>query len=815
MGASRRQTILIGVALALLLTGSAARWQLARRSGLTRTVFGDTGFAGSPLRIDRTTDVDLKFLDEDRHLPRRFFSARWQGVWYVTEPGTYRLHAGGDDRVAVSIDGRRMIERQNPAATGTVELPLNVGPHGIIVEYEQVGGGAFLTLRTSKGGEPPQPLPPHRLFPDTPTSGTRRLVAVLRPLRWGAWAGATLLALAALVLVARVARPAIANRRVRIALALIAVTLLAAALRLDALLARYGPLERPAWASELQIHGADRLALLRPDGFGWAHEPRPYVGGDPITYLRFAREMRHFYAAHVREPLFVYATRLWLAALDNQDVAISFASLGFSLLLVVATYLLGAAAFSPMVGLAAAFAIAIERDAILWGVEGWRDDAFAGFVVLFAWALVRCQRAPTVFNGMLAGIIGAAACLTRLSALTFIVPGFVALIGTAEALPRADHAGQAFRPAVAAAIALVTTTLLIAPYLINCAREFGDPFYAVNYHTTFYQRREARARRDTSATGYVGGKLARQPLRSLRVGATGLTTYPFLNKWRGFDAWVPGVGWLIATGAVVGLVMWLRSRVGRLLLVVLVTSLAPYALTWPIRGGAEWRFTLHAYPFYLIAATTGVVPAFRLAMSFRRTSWKGHRVLGGWGKPRPYAVAGIVVLVAVAMFCVRWWPWLEFREALSAREAATIEFGERDTPFLSGGWSPPLRSGDRRVRYATAIRSTVRVPLPERRAYRLRLRLDPFELERRQRITVFVNAAPIGTILAGETAETDGAYELLMPVAAVREGTNRIELLATHVVPARILRSRAAGLKDDEAAAFRMWEVTVLDFRAP
>ena len=69
---------------------------------------------------------------------------------------------------------------------------------------------------------------------------------------------------------------------------------------------------------------------------------------DPYTYLQYAREMRSFYAAHRREPLFPFVTKLFLWLLDQQDVAVSFASATFSVLAIVATYLLGATAFSPL-----------------------------------------------------------------------------------------------------------------------------------------------------------------------------------------------------------------------------------------------------------------------------------------------------------------------------------------------------------------------------------------------------------------------------------------------------------------------------------
>ena len=47
------------------------------------------------------------------------------------------------------------------------------------------------------------------------------------------------------------------------------------------------------------------VARLHPSPFRWYHVDKPYVGGDPINYLKFAREMRSFYQAHVREPSFL------------------------------------------------------------------------------------------------------------------------------------------------------------------------------------------------------------------------------------------------------------------------------------------------------------------------------------------------------------------------------------------------------------------------------------------------------------------------------------------------------------------------------
>jgi hypothetical protein len=145
--------------------------------------------------------------------------------------------------------------------------------------------------------------------------------------------------------------------------------------------------------------------------------------------------------------------------------------------------------------------------------------------------------------------------------------------------------------------------LLIAPYLFNSWRESGDPFLAVNFHTRYYQDRDGRPI-DTSqgAVGFVGDHLTERPLRTIDTAVTGLFVFPMQIKFGGFltwSAWLPALMfWL----AVAGQIALLFTPQGRLLLLILYSSLIPYAITWRIAGGGEWRFTQHAYPLYLAAA---------------------------------------------------------------------------------------------------------------------------------------------------------------------------------------------------------------------
>ena len=129
---------------------------------------------------------------------------------------------------------------------------------------------------------------------------------------------------------------------------------------------------------------------------------------------------------------------------------------------------LGAAAGSRGVGLAAGLALAIEFTAIARSPGGWRDDTFMCTVAFTAWSFVRLRSDATIPRGVTAGVAAAAACLTRITALSFVVPGLLWIL-------LESRRDRKVRTSVATA-ALVATAL-IAPYLISCAVVIGDRGY--------------------------------------------------------------------------------------------------------------------------------------------------------------------------------------------------------------------------------------------------------------------------------------------------------------------------------------------------
>lgn len=177
----RRHGVLVAVcyastaisATAIFLTVSAP---VLERTGLHRTVYPQVGFEGEPILDNVSDTVTLDFLGDHSDLPRRFFSVRWQGYWYLPEPTTINLHGAGDDRLDVWVDGELVMRRAAPAEMGTQvrSLSLQAGPHQLLVEYEQQGGRADMRLAYSLPDSVlavrERPLPPHYLFPGRPTT---------------------------------------------------------------------------------------------------------------------------------------------------------------------------------------------------------------------------------------------------------------------------------------------------------------------------------------------------------------------------------------------------------------------------------------------------------------------------------------------------------------------------------------------------------------------------------------------------------------------------------------------------------------------
>jgi hypothetical protein len=544
----------------------------------------------------------------------------------------------------------------------------------------------------------------------------------------------------------------------------------AALLRFDALTLTYGMVEGPGWLRTLQTSRGVESAL-RPSSFRWERWQGRYIS-DPYTYLQYAREKRSFYEAHRREPVFPFATRIHLRLLRDQDIAVSFTSMFFSIVGVAGTFVLGYYAFSYWVGIGAAAAMAIEFDVITWGIGGWRDDAFVCAVVFSAWGMIRYQRVESSGSAVLLGAIAGGACLVRITSLSFLVPAIVWMVATAKRdwRARAKHA----------ALTVLVGVLIAGPYVVNCWREFGDPLYAINVHADIYRATEGQmgtARGETAAR-YVLSKFRSQPWDTVDTAVLGLTEYPFANKWYGFDRWHPLLGKALSWSAIVGLFLFLGSGAGRLLLIVLAASLVPYMLTWKLIY--DWRFTLHVYPFFLIAAALSVATVLRVVRPHGlRTylSYMNQSALVGW--------TGAAIVVSAGLWITqRVMPIPVAKEALRQNEPVSLMAGPRDRAFFADGWRPAETGGNVTARVTEGPRSKLWLPLPDVRDYDLTIRLDPHPrpsgapLDNLPTVHVYVNSHLLQVFEVTWNAERVGAYTVPVPKAFVNKGRNQLELSA-------------------------------------
>ena len=570
-------------------------------------------------------------------------------------------------------------------------------------------------------------------------------------------------------------------------------------LRLDAYVQKYGTINHPAWARVLTHDIAPRIKNLRPAAYRWYRVELPYEGGDPINYLKFAREMRSFYQAHVREPMFLAVTRGYLWLLSNHDAAVSLASMTGSIVTILAAYLLGAVVLSRATGLFMSFLLAIEYELITWAVDGWRDDVFMATVVLSAWAFVRCQRNPSRANAVLVGVATAAACLTRITALAFVLPALAWLVIDGDLISRRQ------RLKVAAAAAAVCTAL-IAPYLISCAIETGNPFYAIDYHTRYYRHGEGLAyEQPMSTAAYLASKFSRLPIATLDTGLTGLFVQPFVIKWSGFEGWLPGTGRILSWLAIAGLLTWPFSASRRLLLVILLGSLAPYAITWNVAGGGEWRFSMHGYPFYLLAAVDAIAAVWGAALRVQKRSLGTNPF--AW---RPVVRVGAVV-AGVGLACGMYFvlPWFVVREAIASGNDISVQTGTRDRVFFGAGWSAPYKDG-LTFRVSEAERSVIRIPLPTRRTYQVVLRLDPVAPERQRRAIVLLNRQLLANLQLTSNLDRVGTYPLQLPADKVRVGINELTIVPDALVPAEVGGARFDWRNPQDLLGVRLWYVRVL-----
>jgi hypothetical protein len=117
---------------------------------------------GTPSRSFISTTIDTAALSRGwDYLPPDAFSARWAGYVFTNTSGTYTFSTTSDDGSDVSVDGHLVVDNAGVhglvTQSGTIELTR--GPHALVVDYLNAGGGYEMHWAWHRDGEAPAPVP--------------------------------------------------------------------------------------------------------------------------------------------------------------------------------------------------------------------------------------------------------------------------------------------------------------------------------------------------------------------------------------------------------------------------------------------------------------------------------------------------------------------------------------------------------------------------------------------------------------------------------------------------------------------------------
>jgi hypothetical protein len=180
---------------------------------------------------------------------------------------------------------------------------------------------------------------------------------------------------------------------------------------------------------------------------------------------------------------------------------------------------------------------------------------------------------------------------------------------------------------------------------------------------------------------------------------------------------------------------------------------------------------------------------------------------------RAIGAAVVAVAVAAAYGWYRFAPMAVFREAVASGEAANVMAGERDAPFFPGRWSLPRPQGAITIRAALADRVSVRVPVPRRlTSYRITLRMDPAETADpalQPRVTAYFNGRVAAQLHLLRQEGRMGMYRFIVAAEHADWHIGRLDLVASHTVPAANAGPQFNWLSPATPVAFRLWYVRV------
>lgn len=189
-----------------------------------------------------------------------------------------------------------------------------------------------------------------------------------------------------------------------------------------------------------------------------------------------------------------------------------------------------------------------------------------------------------------------------------------------------------------------------------------------------------------------------------------------------------------------GLPILLWRREGLIALVVFLCSILPYAWTWNIPGGGEWRFTLPVYPLYLVSAAVGGETLVRTAFGLMGRASRRETAVNA----ARFVVTG-ALMAASFLWVSRWLDGLRVAEEIGQRRPALIEPGWQAGFFFKSGWTWTRPAGQAAVATLAGSEGHVRLPVPEGVGARVVMRLGSIQ-ESGRPVEIFLGERRLGSI---------------------------------------------------------------------
>ncbi|MFH1415837.1 MAG: glycosyltransferase family 39 protein [Elusimicrobiota bacterium] len=202
------------------------------------------------------------------------------------------------------------------------------------------------------------------------------------------------------------------------------------------------------------------------------------LSGDAGGFLDYSVQMRNFYEASPREPLWILVTRISSSLTADPKTGMRLTALFFSILSAIVMYMFIKRNIGPLPAFAGTVFYIFIPYMFYSPVRAHRLEIYL-FMLLFFTHMVfflKTSYSSAVTLGIFSGLL----FLLRFESIIIAVTGIICFI-------KRDGHRSAYRHLL---LFLTVTATIAGPFYFNCYKDKGSFFYVINRHARFYAQHE-------------------------------------------------------------------------------------------------------------------------------------------------------------------------------------------------------------------------------------------------------------------------------------------------------------------------------------